>query len=160
MRVGIGYDIHRLAVGRKLMLGGVEVDSTKGLVGHSDADVVIHALIDALLGAAGIGDIGEYFPDSDKGYIDISSKILLANVLDMIRKENFNIINVDMIIVLEAPKLSTYKTQIKTSLAELLGISPAAINVKAKTNEKMGEIGMGRAIEAQVVCLLEKVKEK
>jgi 2-C-methyl-D-erythritol 2,4-cyclodiphosphate synthase len=155
MKIGIGFDIHRTDKQRKLVLGGIEIESEYGLAGHSDADVLIHAIIDAILGALGKGDIGEHFPDTDEQYKNISSVVLLENVKDMIDNEGMKIGNIDCNIILEKPKLSAYKQQIRDNLAEILNISTEFVNIKAKTNEKLGFIGNGEAVEAQAVVLLE-----
>ncbi|MBE3579961.1 MAG: 2-C-methyl-D-erythritol 2,4-cyclodiphosphate synthase [Caldanaerobacter subterraneus] len=154
MRVGIGYDVHRFEEGKKLMLGGIEIPFEKGLKGHSDGDVLIHALIDAILGAAGLGDIGEHFPDTDVAYKEVDSKILLKRVLELV-SEHYVVNNVDCIVVTERPKLSPYKDRIRTSLAELLGVSKERVNVKAKTEEGLGFTGREEGIKAYAVVLLE-----
>jgi len=154
MRVGIGYDVHRFEEGKKLMLGGIEIPFEKGLKGHSDGDVLIHALIDAILGAAGLGDIGEHFPDTDVAYKEVDSKILLKRVLELV-SEHYVVNNVDCIVVTERPKLSPYKDRIRTNLAELLGVSKERVNVKAKTEEGLGFTGREEGIKAYAVVLLE-----
>ncbi|AAM25461.1 2-C-methyl-D-erythritol 2,4-cyclodiphosphate synthase [Caldanaerobacter subterraneus] len=154
MRVGIGYDVHRFEEGKKLMLGGIEIPFEKGLKGHSDGDVLIHALIDGILGAAGLGDIGEHFPDTDVAYKEVDSKILLKRVLELV-SEHYVVNNVDCIVVTERPKLSPYKDRIRTSLAELLGVSKERVNVKAKTEEGLGFTGREEGIKAYAVVLLE-----
>lgn len=148
MRTGIGYDIHRLVAGRALVLGGIRIDHPVGLAGHSDADVVIHALIDAMLGAAGLGDIGEHFPDSDPAYKDVDSGELLAKTVEMLERAGFTANNIDIIIMAEEPKLSGYKPRIRQRLAELVGIDAARINVKAKTAEGLGPVGESQGIAA------------
>jgi 2-C-methyl-D-erythritol 2,4-cyclodiphosphate synthase len=155
-RVGIGYDLHRLVEGRRLVLGGIEIPFSKGLAGHSDADVVLHSLCDALLGAAGLGDLGGYFPDTDPRYRDISSARLLDAVLAEIERCGFEIENVDVTILAEAPRLAPLLGAMRDRLAELLRISPEFVNIKAKTNEGVGAIGRGEAIAAYAVCLLRK----
>ncbi len=152
MRSGIGYDIHRLTQGRPLILGGVTIDSTLGLAGHSDADVLIHAIIDALLGAASMGDIGELFPDTDVAYKDADSTKLLSEVVNRLTQANFTINNVDTIIIAERPKLSSYKNRITQRLAELLKIDVSRVNVKAKTAEGLGPIGEGAGIAAHAIA--------
>ena len=154
LRVGFGWDFHRLVEGRKLIIGGVEIPFPKGLLGHSDADVLLHALGDALLGAAGERDIGYYFPDTDPRYQDISSKKIIEGILQIIAKKGFQIINVDTTVVAEKPKLSDFIPVIKDKIAVLLGISTDAVGVKAKTAEATGEIGGGRGISAYAVALL------
>jgi len=152
MRIGHGYDVHRLEAGRKLILGGVEIAYERGLAGHSDADVLIHAVIDALLGAAGLGDIGTLFPDSDSQYKGISSIVLLEEVAAIINKD-YELSNIDCTIVAQSPKLSPYKDAMKNNLSNILGCE--AVNIKAKTEEGLGFTGSGEGIAAHVVCLLE-----
>jgi 2-C-methyl-D-erythritol 2,4-cyclodiphosphate synthase len=156
MRVGLGYDVHKFEKGRKLILGGVEIPHDKGLAGHSDADVLIHALIDAILGAAGLGDIGEHFPDTEIAYKDIDSSLLLKKVLAIIENK-FRVNNVDCIIVAQRPKLSPYKEQIRIKLSELLKIEKERINVKAKTEEGLGFTGRQEGIKAYVIVSLEEL---
>jgi 2-C-methyl-D-erythritol 2,4-cyclodiphosphate synthase len=153
-RTGIGSDIHKLAAGRKLMLGGVYVPFSLGLAGHSDGDVVLHAVIDAMLGAAGMGDIGTYFPNTNPDFEDADSKELLLVIKDKVAEKRWEVINVDLIIHAEQPKLEQFKGQIKRCIAGLLGIDFAVVNVKAKTNEGLGEIGAGQAIAATAAVLL------
>ena len=153
-RVGIGSDIHRLVSGRKLVLGGVEISFEKGLSGHSDADVVLHALADALLGAAALPDIGEQFPDSDPRFKDADSRELLRQVLVKVRSAGWRAINVDIVIHAEVPKLSSHKEAIRGSLAALLELEPNRVGVKAKTHEGLDAVGRGEAIACtSVVCL-------
>ncbi|MCP4250406.1 MAG: 2-C-methyl-D-erythritol 2,4-cyclodiphosphate synthase [bacterium] len=140
-RVGIGYDIHRLAEGRKLVLGGVAIDFPLGLLGHSDGDVVLHAVTDALLGAAGLGDIGDLFPDTDPAYRDADSKQLLAQVMEQVARAGFAANNIDLIVHAEKPKLTEHKRAIAASIAKLTGLQPECVNVKAKTNEGLGPLG-------------------
>lgn len=154
IRVGVGYDLHRLVAGQRLVLGGVEVPFEKGPAGHSDADVVLHAVIDALLGAAGLGDIGELFPDTDPRYKDADSRTLLTDVAARVRAAGWRVGNVDVIVHMERPKLSMYKRPIAESIAGLLGIAAACVSVKAKTNEGLGEIGRGEAVACTTVALL------
>ncbi|SFE66781.1 2-C-methyl-D-erythritol 2,4-cyclodiphosphate synthase [Thermoanaerobacter thermohydrosulfuricus] len=156
VRVGLGYDVHKFEKGRKLILGGVEIPHDKGLAGHSDADVLIHALIDAILGAAGLGDIGEHFPDTEIAYKDIDSSLLLKKVLAIIENK-FRVNNVDCIIVAQRPKLSPYKEQIRIKLSELLKIEKKRINVKAKTEEGLGFTGRQEGIKAYVIVSLEEL---
>ncbi len=153
-RVGMGYDLHRLVEGRRLVLGGIEVPFAKGLAGHSDADVVLHSICDALLGAAALGDLGRHFPDTDPRYAGISSARLLETVLAEITRRGFEIENVDVTIVAEAPRLAPLLGAMRERVAELLRISPDRVNIKAKTNEGVGAIGRGEAIAAYAVCLL------
>jgi 2-C-methyl-D-erythritol 2,4-cyclodiphosphate synthase len=155
-RVGIGTDIHRLVEGRKLMLGGVQVPFGMGLLGHSDGDAVLHAVIDALLGAAGMGDIGTLFPDSDPQLKDADSREFLLAVKEKLTEKKWEVVNVDVTIHAEQPRLEPFKGQIKRVIAGLLGIDFNAVNVKAKTNEGLGEIGEGTAIAATAVTLLRK----
>ena len=157
MRVGFGYDIHPLAEGEKLILGGVELDSLFGEKGHSDGDVLIHAVIDALLGAAALGDIGSYFPPGDPAYQNISSRILLKEIRVLLSKNNFQIGNVDVTVVLEKPKILPYIDNIRTSLAEDLGIPMENVSVKGKTKEGMDAAGKGKAVEAYAVALAVKL---
>jgi 2-C-methyl-D-erythritol 2,4-cyclodiphosphate synthase len=155
MRIGIGYDVHRLVTGRKLVLGGVVIPFEKGLLGHSDADVLVHAVCDALLGAAGMGDIGRHFPDTDIKYRDISSLILLAETKTMIRNKGFSIRNIDTIIFAEAPKISPFHEQMRENLAHAVEVDAGCINIKATTTEGLGTIGKGEGIAAMSVALLE-----
>ncbi len=157
MKIGFGYDSHRLVAGRKLILGGIEIPHDKGPLGHSDGDVLIHALCDALLGALGAGDIGQHFPDHDHRYKDISSLKLLAAVKMMAEDRGACLFNVDATILLEAPKLLDYKAKMAASLAGILGLAPEMINIKAKTNEGMGLIGQGQGVAAFAVVT---VKDK
>ena len=152
MRVGLGYDIHRLVQGRKLVLGGVTIAFEKGLLGHSDADVLLHALCDALLGAAGLGDIGRHFPDTDPEFKDISSITLLAQTFKMIRDRGFSVDNVDATVVCEAPKLAQHRSAMVSNIARVLELAPGRINVKATTAEGLGPPGRGEAIAA--VCVV------
>lgn len=155
-RTGIGTDIHRVVEGRRLMLGGVFVPYPAGLAGHSDGDVALHAVIDALLGAAGIGDIGTLFPDTDPQFKDADSKKLLVIVKEQLEEKRWIVVNVDLIIHAEQPRLEPVKGQMKRCIAGLLGIDFTAVNVKAKTNEGLGEIGAGEAIAATATVLLRK----
>ena len=143
MRFGIGYDVHRLIVNRKLILGGVEIPYIKGLSGHSDADVLCHAIADALLGAAALGDIGKHFPDTDPRFKDISSLVLLKQVGSLLRSGNFEIINVDSTIVLQQPKISSYTKKMRENIANALSLQIDQVSVKATTSEQLGYIGMG-----------------
>src|SRR5579872_3359740 len=154
MRVGIGHDTHRLAEGRPLILGGVRVEHGRGLVGHSDADVVLHALTDALLGAAGLGDIGDAFPDTDPAYAGIDSAILLTQALERVRAAGWRPINLDCTIFAQRPKLAPYKAAIRQRLAELVGLPVEAVNVKAKTGELVGPIGREEAMSADAIVLI------
>ncbi len=154
MRVGHGYDAHRLVKGRRLVLGGVEIPYDKGLAGHSDADVLAHAIMDALLGAAGLGDIGVHFPDTDPAYKDAGSLSLLTIVAEKIRAENFEIANVDSTIIAEAPRLAPYMATMKKNIAIAAGLTPDRVNVKATTEEGMGFTGEGKGIAAVGIALL------
>jgi 2-C-methyl-D-erythritol 2,4-cyclodiphosphate synthase len=153
-RVGVGYDIHRLVEGRPLVVGGVEIEHTKGLIGHSDADVVLHAVTDALLGAAGLPDIGDLFPDTDPAYKGADSRVLLKDAMERVRAKGFTAGNIDVIVHAEAPKMSPYKRKIADSIASLTGLSPDRVSVKAKTNEGMGPLGHADAIACTAVALL------
>jgi 2-C-methyl-D-erythritol 2,4-cyclodiphosphate synthase len=155
IRVGSGHDTHRLAEGRPLILGGVSIDHPKGLVGHSDADVVLHAITDALLGAAGLGDIGDLFPDTDPQWKDADSQLFLREALGRLNRLGWRTVNLDVTIFAQEPKLGPEKAAIKTKLADLLGMPPDRVNVKAKTGEKVGHIGRGEAIGCHAVVLIE-----
>ena len=155
MRVGIGYDIHRLVKGRPLILGGVTIAYEKGLLGHSDADVLVHAICDALLGAAGLGDIGLHFPDTDPQLKDISSLKLLSKICHKLAEKRFRIINLDSTIFAEAPRLGSYRHEMQNSLAKEMNIAPNAVNIKATTTEGLGVIGKGQGIGAICVALIE-----
>jgi 2-C-methyl-D-erythritol 2,4-cyclodiphosphate synthase len=154
MRVGIGHDTHRLAPGRPLLLGGVRIEHPRGLVGHSDADVILHALTDALLGAAGLGDIGDAYPDTDPAYRDCDSTRFLRETLARLNQGGWRVVNVDVIVFAQEPKLGPVKATIRRRLAELLGLEENAVNVKAKTGEGVGTIGRGEAISCQVAALI------
>jgi 2-C-methyl-D-erythritol 2,4-cyclodiphosphate synthase len=154
MRVGIGYDVHRLVAGRALILGGTAIPFKKGLLGHSDADVLVHAVCDALLGAAGMGDIGLHFPDSDPKFKDISSLKLLAAVAELIRGDQFAVANIDVTLFAEAPKIGSYRERMRQNLAGTLSIEPSRVNIKATTTEGLGYIGRGDGIAAMSVVLL------
>ena len=157
-RVGQGYDVHRLAAGRKLILGGVEVPFDKGLLGHSDADVLVHAVMDALVGAAGLGDIGRCFPDTDAAFKDISSLYLLGEVRQLLTERGWKVVNVDATVVAQAPKLLPYREDMIKNIAETLGIPTADINVKATTEEGLGFTGTGDGMAAYAVCLITHVR--
>jgi 2-C-methyl-D-erythritol 2,4-cyclodiphosphate synthase len=156
MRVGIGHDTHRLAEGRPLRLGGLRVEHSRGLVGHSDADVVLHALTDALLGAAGLGDIGDAYPDTDPAYRDADSAVFVRETVARLHRAGWRLVNADVIIFAQEPKLGPLKAQIRRQLAELLGLDLEAVNVKAKTGEGVGAIGRAEAIACQAVVLIER----
>ena len=155
IRIGEGWDIHALVEGRPLMLGGVLVPYSKGLLGHSDADALLHAITDALFGAAGMGDIGTHFPDTDAAFKGADSSVLLAEAARCIREKGYLISNVDSTIIAQAPKLSPHIGAMRVRIADILGIAPDCVNVKAKTAEKMGPVGEGLAIEARAVVLLQ-----
>jgi len=151
---GIGYDSHRLVEGRRLVIGGVQIPSERGLEGHSDADVLAHAVIDALLGACGLGDIGEHFPDSDERWRDADSIALLEAVVAMVADTGLQIENVDCTVVMETPKLAPHRTAIRASLARALGLDAARVNVKASTGERVGFVGRGEGVAALAVASL------
>lgn len=154
IRIGEGWDTHALVVGRKLILGGVEIPHSHGLLGHSDADALLHAITDAVLGAAGLGDIGRHFPDTDPQFAGADSRVLLAEAVRRVHAAGWRVGNVDATIVAQAPKMAPHIPAMVECLAGCLGVAPAQVNVKAKTAEKMGPVGEGRAIEARAVCLL------
>ncbi len=155
MRIGHGYDVHRLVEGRKLILGGVEIPYEKGLLGHSDADVLTHALMDALLGAAGLGDIGQHFPDHDDRYLGADSLELLRQVCAMLADRGFRIVNADVTVIAQRPKLAGFIPAMRERLAEVMGLSTGDVNVKATTEEKLGFTGEGLGIAAHAVALIE-----
>ncbi len=154
MRIGIGYDIHPLVEGRKLILGGVEIDFPRGLKGHSDADVLSHAVCDALLGAAGLGDIGRHFPDNDEEYRGISSLKLLERAAGKVREKGFFVENVDVTVILEKPKISPQAGLMAEKVAAAIGTEPSRVNIKATTNEKLDAVGRGEAIAAYAAACL------
>lgn len=154
VRVGVGWDLHRLVPGRKFLLGGVELPGPRGPVGHSDADPLLHALTDAVLGAAGLGDLGDHFPPSDPRWKDADSRVLLASALEQARGRRLAPENADCIVVLEEPRLGPFKAAIRRSLAAALGLPETAVNVKAKTAEGLGPVGAGEAVEAHAVVLM------
>jgi len=156
MRIGQGFDAHALVAGRKLVIGGVDIPHEKGLAGHSDADVLIHAVCDALLGAAGLGDIGKHFPDSDARFKGIDSRKLLREVARLLKERGLTVANVDATIIAQAPRMAPHIPVMRANLAADLGIAPDAVNVKAKTTEKLGFVGRGEGIAAEAVALLEK----
>jgi 2-C-methyl-D-erythritol 2,4-cyclodiphosphate synthase len=149
---GIGYDTHRLAAGRRLVIGGVQIPHDRGLEGHSDSDVLAHAVIDALLGAAGLGDIGEHYPDNDERWRDADSMALLREVVAMVRSRGLEIEHVDCTVMIEEPKLAPHKAAIRASLADALGVDGARVNVKATTGERMGFVGRGEGVGALAVA--------
>jgi len=156
MRVGLGYDAHRLTAGRPLILGGVKIPYEKGLLGHSDADVLTHAIGDALLGAVGAGDLGTHFPDKDPAYKDISSLILLARIMEIVRDRGFAPVNVDATIVAQQPRLAPHFPAMQANLAPILGLTPADVNLKATTTEHLGFTGRGEGLAAYAVVLVRK----
>src|SRR3954447_2173960 len=157
MRVGIGHDTHRLAEGRPLLLGGVRIEHPRGLVGHSDADIVLHALTDALLGAAGLGDIGDLYPDTDPRFLNADSSLFVRETLARLNLAGWRVVNVDVIIHAQEPKLGPLKRAIRASLAGLLGVPEADVNVKAKTGERVGHVGRAEALACQVVALIDRI---
>jgi 2-C-methyl-D-erythritol 2,4-cyclodiphosphate synthase len=157
MRVGLGTDTHRLVEGRPLILGGVRVDHPRGLAGHSDADVVLHALTDALLGAAGLGDIGDAYPDTDPAYLDADSSVFLRETLARLGQLGYRVVNVDVVLHAQEPKLGPIKQAIRTNLAQLLSVPVGDVNVKAKTGERVGHIGRAEAIACLVVALIDRL---
>jgi 2-C-methyl-D-erythritol 2,4-cyclodiphosphate synthase len=157
MRVGMGYDVHALETGRKLILGGVDVPHDKGLLGHSDADVLVHAIMDSLLGAAALGDIGSHFPDTDDRYKGISSMLLLSKVNDIIKMNGYKIVNIDATIIAQKPKISPFINSMRKNIAECLSMDINDISIKATTTEKLGYEGRCEGITAQSVCLIENI---
>jgi 2-C-methyl-D-erythritol 2,4-cyclodiphosphate synthase len=155
MRIGQGYDVHRLVAGRKLVIGGVEIAYHKGLEGHSDADVLLHAICDALLGAAGLGDIGRHYPDSDASYAGADSRALLRDVAQKLRAKKLRVVNVDATILAQAPRMAPHMARMIDNIAADLGVEPGAINLKATTTEQLGAIGRLEGIAAQAVALVE-----
>lgn len=155
LRVGQGFDVHAFAAGRKLIIGGVEISHPVGLLGHSDADVLLHAICDALLGAAGLGDIGQHFSDQDAGFKDIDSRVLLRAVKDKLRVRDFDVVNVDATIIAQAPRMAPYIADMIANIAGDLDVTENAINIKATTTERLGFTGRGEGIAAQAMCLIE-----
>jgi 2-C-methyl-D-erythritol 2,4-cyclodiphosphate synthase len=155
MRIGQGYDVHRLVAGRKLVIGGVEIAYHKGLEGHSDADVLLHAICDALLGAAGLGDIGRHYPDTDASYAGADSRALLRDVAQKLREKRLRVVNVDATILAQAPRMAPHMARMIANIAADLGVEPGAINIKATTTEQLGAIGRLEGIAAQAVALVE-----
>ena len=153
-RIGEGWDVHALVPGRKLILGGVDIPHTLGLLGHSDADVLLHAITDAVLGAAGLGDIGRHFPDTDAQFKGADSAVLLAEAMRRVRERGWELVNIDSTIVAQAPKLAPHMAAIHVSVARALGVDVGQVNVKAKTAEKLGPVGQGQSIETRAVALL------
>jgi len=159
MKIGIGYDVHAFCDNRKLVLGGIEIKHGRGLSGHSDADVLVHAINDAILGALGLGDIGLHFPDNDMQYKDISSIILLGKVIELMKNNRFKIINCDNVLILEKPKIFPYFDLMKSKLSPLMGIEKSSLNIKATTTEGLGFCGRQEGVSAQSVVLLEEIKK-
>ena len=159
MRVGLGYDVHKLVSGRKLIIGGVEIPYESGLLGHSDADVLLHAIMDALLGAAALGDIGKHFPDTDEGYKGISSLKLLEHVGNLLEEEGYCIENIDAVIVAQAPKMAPHIEKMRENIAETLQLEINRINIKATTEEGLGFTGTGQGISSQAVCMLQGIED-
>ena len=158
MRIGHGYDVHKLVEGRDLILGGVKIDYEKGLLGHSDADVLLHAVSDALLGAAGLGDIGRHFPDTDPKYKGADSLMLLREVYRKISEKGFRVGNIDVTMIAQKPKLKDYISQMQENIAAAVNVSPERVNVKATTEEKLGFTGTGEGMACHAVCLLEEME--
>ena len=155
-RIGHGYDVHRLEEGKKFIIGGIEIDHSKGAIGHSDADVVIHVICDALLGAMSLGDIGSHFPDTDNKYKGIDSKILLGDVINIMKKNKYDIVNIDVTILLQKPKLRDHIDTMRKTIAEITGSEVSSISVKATTTEGLGFVGREEGVAAHCVCLLKK----
>ncbi|HXI35763.1 MAG TPA: 2-C-methyl-D-erythritol 2,4-cyclodiphosphate synthase [Burkholderiales bacterium] len=155
MRIGQGFDVHAFAAGRKLMIGGVEIPYSRGLEGHSDADVLLHAICDALLGAAGLGDIGQHYPDTDQKYHEIDSRMLLRDVAKKLKAHKLKVVNIDATILAQEPRMAPHMARMAGNIAEDLGIQPAAINIKATTTEGLGFVGRVEGIAAQAVALLD-----
>jgi 2-C-methyl-D-erythritol 2,4-cyclodiphosphate synthase len=160
MRIGTGYDVHRLVSGRELILGGVKIEYERGLLGHSDADVLLHAIMDAILGAAALGDIGKHFPDTDSAYKGISSIRLLEHVRELIKKEGLCVGNIDATIIAQKPKMRPHIETMRKNIADALAVDISRINVKATTEEGLGFTGMGEGISSQAVCLLENTEQQ
>ena len=154
IRIGHGYDVHRLENGKKFVIGGIEIDHYKGAVGHSDADIVIHVICDALLGAMSLGDIGSHFPDTDETYKNIDSKILLERVITLVKENNYSIVNVDVTVLLEKPKLRNHIDTMRTKLAEIIGTNISQVSIKATTTEGLGFVGREEGVAAHCVCLV------
>ena len=157
MRVGIGYDVHQLTAGRKLILGGVDIPYEKGLLGHSDADVLLHAIMDAILGAAALGSIGDHFPDTDPEYKDASSLVMLENVHALLISRGYKLINIDSVIICQEPKLAPYVQDMQTNIAVVFGLSADCIGIKATTTERLGFAGRGEGIAAEAIVLIDKI---
>jgi 2-C-methyl-D-erythritol 2,4-cyclodiphosphate synthase len=160
MRIGHGYDSHRFVEGRRLVLGGTEIPFERGLTGHSDADAIAHAVTDALLGASGLGDIGQHFPPSDPEWKDADSMSLLARVVHLLESDNYQVVNVDVTVVAEAPRIGPYAQAMRERLAEVLAIAPGYVSIKGKTNEGMGWIGRGEGVAVFAVALIDSVEDQ
>ena len=158
MRIGTGYDVHKLAEGRRLIIGGVDIPYEKGLLGHSDADVLVHAIMDALLGAAALGDIGKHFPDTDEKYKGADSLMLMREVRLILEENGFGIVNVDSTIIAQAPKMKPHIEQMRQNIADALQVDVSCVSVKATTEERLGFTGRGEGISAQAVCLITAIK--
>ena len=158
MRIGHGYDVHRLIAGRKLIIGGVEIPFELGLLGHSDANVLLHAVCDALLGAAALGDIGKHFPDTDENYRGIDSRVLLKHVCELLKKSGYRVVNIDATVIAQSPKLSPFIEQMRKNISECIGVDISAVNVKATTEEKLGFTGNLEGISAHSVCLIDNIE--
>ena len=156
MRIGMGYDVHRLTVGRPLVLGGVTIAHEKGLLGHSDADVLVHAVCDALLGAAALGDIGTHFPDTDPAFKNISSLALLEKVAEMVRAGGFSPVNLDATLMAERPRIQPYKNEMRDNIARSAGLDPSRVNIKATTTEGLGAVGREEGMAAHCIALIER----
>ncbi|MBK7266307.1 MAG: 2-C-methyl-D-erythritol 2,4-cyclodiphosphate synthase [Ignavibacteriales bacterium] len=159
-RIGNGYDVHQLIEGRKLILGGVEIPSEKGLLGHSDADVLLHAIMDAMLGALSLGDIGKHFPDTDKDYKDIDSKLLLQKAIELVKERGYQVVNCDSVLVLEKPKIAPYVHLMKKTISGIIGCGEDDISIKATTSEKLGFIGREEGAVAYAVVLLQTLETR
>ena len=157
IRIGHGYDVHKLVINRRLILGGVDIPYEKGLLGHSDADVLLHAISDALLGAAALGDIGKHFPDTDVAYKNADSALLLAKVGDILKNAGYKPSNIDATVIAQAPKLAPHIEQMRENIAKALSVDVSAVSVKATTEEKLGFTGSGEGISAHAVCIIEKI---
>lgn len=157
MRIGQGFDVHALVEGRRLIIGGVDIPFEKGLLGHSDADVLLHAVTDALIGAAALGDIGKHFPDTDARFAGADSRVLLRETWKMLREAGYQVVNVDATIIAQAPKMAPHIGQMVVNIAADLGLRPQEVNVKAKTTERLGFTGRGEGIAAEAVCLIERL---
>jgi 2-C-methyl-D-erythritol 2,4-cyclodiphosphate synthase len=158
-RIGQGFDVHQLVEGRKLIIGGVTIPYEKGLLGHSDADVLLHAICDAVLGAAALGDIGRHFSDTDPRYRNIDSRVLLRNVSNLLAERGYRVVNVDATIIAQAPRMASHIPSMTANIAQDLGMQPGDVNVKAKTAERLGPVGRGEGIEAEAVCLITRMNQ-